>query len=199
MTKPSCPPGPSRRILWIFPVLVAWLVAWNLRGGETPAWRWALDPVFGFLVWTLVEYVSHRWLFHIVPTSAWLRNRQQHLAHHAAPMEQAYYVIPLWLSLPVAGALWSALRLVAGSWRAAGLMLAGALIGYVAYEVVHYEIHQGKGRGRLLRAWRRHHLYHHFRDGERCFGFTTSIWDVLFGTARPLRSAPRSRAPKAAP
>jgi sterol desaturase/sphingolipid hydroxylase (fatty acid hydroxylase superfamily) len=186
--KPVCPPGPSRRILWVFPALIAGLIGWNVWSPATPAWRWVSDPLVGLVAWTLVEYVAHRWLFHIVPASAWLRDRQQHLAHHAAPMDPDYYVIPLWLSLPVAGVVWSGLRLAAGSWRSAGLMLAGAMIGYVAYELVHHAIHLGRGGGRLLRFWRRHHLYHHYRDEERCFGFTTSLWDVVFGTARPRHS-----------
>jgi sterol desaturase/sphingolipid hydroxylase (fatty acid hydroxylase superfamily) len=166
---------------------MAGLAGWNFAAGDLPAWRWLVDPLIGIVAWTMVEYATHRWLFHIVPTSAWLRDRQQHLAHHAAPMETDYYVIPLWLSLPVAGIVWVMLRPLTGSWHAAGLMLTGALTGYVTYEMVHYAIHQGQGTGRLLRFWRRHHLYHHFRDDERCFGFTTSVWDVVFRTGRPRR------------
>lgn len=183
--------GPSRRVLLAFPLLIAGAVGWNVVAGSLSARQWILGPFAGFALWTLVEYVVHRWLFHIVPESPWLLQRQQHLAHHASPTDTAFFVIPLWLSLPIAGLVWAVLRLATATWAEAALVLTGAMTGYVAYELIHYEIHLGRGRGRLQRFWRRHHLYHHLTDDTRCFGFTTSFWDIVFGTARPRRARRR--------
>jgi sterol desaturase/sphingolipid hydroxylase (fatty acid hydroxylase superfamily) len=184
MTAPVRP-GPSRRALFAFAPLVGGALAWNAARGTLFGWAAPAELAAGLLLWTLLEYVFHRYLFHIVPTAPWLLERQQHLRHHATPQERAYYVVPLGITVPLAGIVWGLLRVALGSWPAAALATAGVMTGYVAYELIHYRVHQGAGRNRIVRFWRRHHLYHHYADDQRCFGFTTPLWDWVFGTAPP--------------
>src|SRR5439155_1666997 len=100
-------PGPSPFVLLAFgPILVA-AFAWSASLGQLVRAGAIAELAGGLLLWTLLEYVFHRFLFHIVPSSAWLRERQQHLLHHQTPEEPAYYVVPLWISLPVAVAAWA--------------------------------------------------------------------------------------------
>ena len=187
-------PGPSPFVLLAFgPILVA-AFAWSASLGQLVRAGAIAELAGGLLLWTLLEYVFHRFLFHIVPSAAWLRERQQHLLHHQTPEEPAYYVVPLWISLPVAVAVWALLRAAVGSWSRAALMTAGVILGYLAYEVVHYGVHAGGGGGRLVRFWRRHHFYHHYADDRRCYGFTTPLWDYVFGTGPAPDPARRSRA-----
>lgn len=186
------PAGPGLRVLLAFPPVLAGALWLSLRAGRVPGWRWIAELGGGLVLWTLIEYVGHRFLFHLVPRAEWLLRRQQHLAHHQAPNDPAFFVIPLWLSLPLAALVAGILRLLTGAWAPAAAILSGVLAGYLAYELIHYAIHFGRGGGPLLRMWRRHHLYHHYRDDTRCYGFTTSLWDVMFGTARPRRQR-RSR------
>src|SRR5439155_11328320 len=73
---------------------------------------------------------------------------------------------------------------------------AGVILGYLAYEVVHYGVHAGGGGGRLVRFWRRHHFYHHYADDRRCYGFTTPmglrLWDRTgAGSRSPIASRGR--------
>ena len=179
-------PGPSPFVLLAFgPILVA-AFAWSASLGQLVRAGAIAELAGGLLLWTLLEYVFHRFLFHIVPSAAWLRERQQHLLHHQTPEEPAYYVVPLWISLPVAVAVWALLRAAVGSWPRAALMTAGVILGYLAYELVHYRVHRAGGGG-LVRFWRRHHFYHHYADDHRCYGFTTPLWDNVFGTG-PRRS-----------
>jgi hypothetical protein len=123
-------------------------------------------------------------MFHLIPSSPWLLKRHLHLQHHRTPLDPAHYVVPLWFSMPMALGVWALLRLALGVWERAGLVTTGAILGYVAYELVHYSIHEGKGSGPFLRFWRRHHFYHYFTDPHRCFGITTSLWDLVFRTGR---------------
>jgi len=185
--------GPSRRALFAFAPLVVGALIWNVVPGQFAAGAALTEAAGGVILWTLLEYLFHRFLFHIVPSSAWLRERQQHLLHHQTPEEPAYYVVPLWLSLPLAGATWAGLHALLGSWPGAALMTAGVILGYVAYELVHYRVHSDRAGNRLVRFWRRHHFYHHYADDERCYGFTTPLWDYVFGTGPARRAARRSR------
>ena len=186
--------GPSRWALFAFVPLIGGALAWSAMSGRVSPGAALAEVAGGMILWTLLEYVFHRFLFHIVPSSAWLRERQQHLLHHETPDEPAYYVVPLWISLPLAGAVWIGLRALLGSWPDAPLATSGVIIGYVAYELVHYRVHSDRAGNRLVRFWRRHHFYHHYADDERCYGFTTPVWDYVFGTG-PVRGAVRRSRP----
>lgn len=65
-------------------------------------------------------------------------------------------------------------------------LCAMTLLRYVAYDCLHYAIHHCKdGKGPAapwLRALRRKHLHHHFKDGKSGFGISSPLWDVLFRT-----------------
>lgn len=174
--------GPSLKALIAYVPIVAGALAWSAAAARPAAWEWVLEPAVGFALWTLLEYLFHRFLFHIVPASPWLLERQQHLQHHRAPKEPAYYVVPLAISLPIALGVWLVLRVGLGDGARAALVAVGVILGYVAYELVHYGVHRGGGGGRLMRLWRRHHFYHHYTDDHRCYGFTTPLWDWVFGT-----------------
>lgn len=132
-------------------------------------------PVAGLLLWTLVEYLIHRFAFH---------GFAPHYRHHADPTDPRYIVAPLWLSLAGAAAVWILAAIATGSWSRAALVVAGLLSGYLAYELVHLRIHSADPGGSLLRALRRYHYYHHFADEHACYGVTSPVWDRVFHTCR---------------
>src|SRR5450432_3668861 len=64
------------------PLAIAGLAAWALPGrGMLGAIVWTASLPVGLLVWTLVEYIVHRWVFHEVPFF-----EKYHDAHHAEPL-----------------------------------------------------------------------------------------------------------------
>ena len=65
--------------------------------------------------------------------------------------------------------------------------MAGVIVGYLSYEVVHYAIHRSRWFRHLFRPWVRNHLYHHHKDDSRCFGVTSPLWDWVFRTGRRHR------------
>src|SRR6478735_11786054 len=60
--------------------------------------------VAGVLIWSLVEYTMHRWVFHYEPTSRW--GKQFHFllhgVHHDYPRDASRLVMPPIVSIPLA-------------------------------------------------------------------------------------------------
>ena len=160
------------RLFWVYTPLLAAAVVWNLREGTAP-WLWAAALAAGLAVWTLLEYLIHRYVFHRIAP---------HRLHHEQPTELRYLFAPLWLSLSFAAALWALLALATGSWRLAALVETGTVAGYLGYELLHVWIHSPRPGGRMLVALRRHHYYHHFADDTKCYGVVTPFWDRIFGS-----------------
>ena len=149
------------------------------------AWRsnlhdfsvWLLAVAAGATLWTLLEYVIHRYVFHQMPVFS-----PMHGAHHDAPL--AFIGTPTWLSL---GVILGALFLPA--WGLASLNTAsGITVGFMGgfswYGLVHHAIHHRHPRiiaRRLIVASRRH-AQHHYSTQPGNFGVTTLFWDRVFGT-----------------
>jgi len=143
--------------------------------------------LLGLLVFSFMEYVFHRWLFHgRVPLLA-----GGHAAHHANP--QGYDAWPFFLPALVLFCVAGAFALVIPL-AYAELLASGIAFGYVAYGLGHFVIHRMRFRRPLVRRWAaRHHIHHHHPDCN--FGVTSALWDALFGTRYvPARSGPSARA-----
>ena len=140
----------------------------------------------GLAAWTLTEYLLHRYAFHFVPRTrlgvamAYL----SHGVHHAYPRDPDRLVMPLIVSAPVAILLFLIGRLVAGPLSSP--FLSGFAAGYLAYDLIHYHLHQRESAGEVgVFKWlRRYHLQHHFAVPDRQFGVSTPVWDCVFRTGR---------------
>jgi len=147
--------------------------------------------VLGVVCWTLMEYLLHRFLLHLHVQSPTLQSviEKLHLGHHRDPTDEAIMTVPVFASLPIAMALLGLFRLLAGSWEGSGLLMAGTIAGYLAYEAVHFRIHCGSKPGRVLSFQRAAHFFHHYKDPTRCFGVTSPLWDWICGTRRSKLTA----------
>ena len=144
--------------------------------------------LLGLFIWTLAEYTLHRFLFHHKPTSP----RQErifflfHGIHHAQPQVKTRLVMPLPVSVPAALIFWGLFNLVAGTllrspqWVAP--LMSGFLIGYLAYDLIHYATHHFPMRSRYARYIKRHHMQHHYKDPATRFGVSSPLWDYVFRT-----------------
>lgn len=128
----------------------------------------------GLLVFSFIEYLFHRWIFH-GPESMY---RRGHDAHHRDP--HGYDALPFFL--PAAILLGLALLFAILMPASRACLLAGAIAsGYVAYGLSHYAIHATRFRWAWLRQWAaHHHVHHHHPHGN--FGVTTPLWDYVLGT-----------------
>lgn len=63
----------------------------------------------------------------------------------------------------------------------------GFLIGYLIYGSMHFAIHAWNPPFKWMKGlWRNHHL-HHYKDSEKGFGVSSTLWDHIFGTMFDLK------------
>jgi sterol desaturase/sphingolipid hydroxylase (fatty acid hydroxylase superfamily) len=136
----------------------------------------------GFALWTLAEYVLHRFAMHELHGKGIMS--REHLEHHVHS-SWSFSVTHLlsWAGMLLVGfAVWMPL-----TWRAfgalAGVTLAvGWAAGYFFYEYEHAMSHLRAPSGRYGTWLRRHHFHHHFGHPMSNHGVTTLVWDRVFGT-----------------
>lgn len=166
----------------------AFIVIWTVCLAYFTWTAWSLAPpspalmAVGTLLWTLVEYVLHRYVFHWKPASATLKQMVfvMHGNHHAVPNDPLRNLMPPIVSLPINALIWAGMIFLAGpsgSW-----LFLGFAVGYVIYDLVHYACHQWTMKGRFLRALKMHHMRHHHQLESGNFAITGMLWDRLFGT-----------------
>jgi len=156
----------------------------------------------GLPVWTLVEYLFHRYVLHgrfpahdsVVGRFLHDRLDPLHWEHHQRPFDGMHIsgelrdILPLFV---VAAPLSFVFPVYT-----APMLLAGVVQCYVIEEWIHHSVHFYEFRNRYFRYIKRFHRYHHTQPGmESGFGLTNGIWDVVFRTRhpRPVRQALFSR------
>ena len=140
----------------------------------------------GYAVWTISEYWIHRVLFHFEPQAGigarvhWII----HGVHHDHPNDPSRLVMPPVVSIPLGTAFFFAFVGVVGL-PAAWPVAAGFVAGYLAYDMIHFALHHGRARGRVVRLLRELHMRHHFEDDRCGFAVSAPWWDVAFRTYSP--------------
>jgi hypothetical protein len=150
------------------------VLAWHAWSAGHPAAAVLALYAFGLLAWSLFEYVAHRVSFHHEPASAGavLYGYIVHGVHHAYPDDERRWMMPIWVTLPIAGVLYAGFAAALG--RYAPAVFAGFLHGYLTY--------RGRLPTRLGRFLRQYHLAHHHGMPDRHFGVSSPLWDVVFRT-----------------
>lgn len=138
----------------------------------------------GLLVWTLSEYVLHRYIFHWTNDTPFGRRVHflLHGVHHEFPNDRDRLVMPLLTSVPLAVIFYTLFYVALGGVRFAEPLYAGFAIGYLAYDGTHYALHHFKQTSRFGKFVKRHHMLHHHADHQGGFGVSSPLWDVVFGT-----------------
>jgi dihydroceramide fatty acyl 2-hydroxylase len=157
----------------------------GLAGGEALAYA-----ALGLFLWTLAEYLLHRFVFHHRFRSG--LGRQFHFLahgiHHLDPWDRTRLVFPPLAGMVVAAVLfvpiWAALPL-----GAALATMSGLLLGYIVYDMTHYYTHHGKPTTRWGKFLKAYHLSHHHKHADRMWGVSQPLWDVVFRTGRPREPA----------
>lgn len=159
---------------------------------QTRSWLSAGSLILGgVLVWTLIEYVLHRFVFHLVQVKEPWKTIASglHMAHHRDTETKDLIIAPPVVSLLFSIPIFLILLACTQSVSAALMMHAGVLFGYIAYEWCHYGAHQYNAKSGVAKYLKRYHLQHHFKHPNGSFGVTTPMWDYVFGsTYKPKRS-----------
>lgn len=136
----------------------------------------------GWALWTLAEYLLHRFAMHMLHGKGIMS--REHLEHHvAAGWSFDVNHILSWTGMLLVGAvLWAPLGWVLAG-PVAGITLAvGWAFGYFFYEYQHAVAHLRPPRTRYQRLVRRHHFHHHFGTPMANHGVSIPVWDHVFGT-----------------
>lgn len=168
---------------YVYPPLILLALVVAFDGGSARVMQSLGLVGIGLVVWTLAEYLIHRFGFHHVPGL-----RTLHRAHHLEPggLQGSPTAVTV---LVFAGLVFAPLVSVT-SLHSAAAGTAGLMLGYLAYVGVHYAVHHVTGLGPRwmgpgvrsgLRGLIRAHAVHHHQ--VTCnFGVTTLLWDRVFGT-----------------
>lgn len=174
-------------IVWV-PVALYFLASAILdQSGRNP-WIIPLAFFIGVFIWTLTEYVMHRFVFHY-PAKGPTQERiffLFHGVHHAQPMSKTRLVMPPVVSIPLAllfyGLFTLLLGVLLGAWGWIAPLFAGFVAGYITYDIFHYSMHHSKWSRGYWRFLKIYHMNHHFKTPDQRFGVSSPLWDMVFGT-----------------
>lgn len=143
----------------------------------------------GNLVWTLLEYGMHRFLFHIddlLPDKPVFLTLHflLHGIHHYMPMDRLRLVMPPIL-FGTLQAPFTQLAYKVFPTPIANGIISGSFAFYVLYDCMHYALHHTMLPS-YMREMKRYHLAHHYKNFELGFGVTSKVWDYVFNTVLPV-------------
>lgn len=136
----------------------------------------------GFVSFTWVEYMAHRYLFHM-STSTKSREKLQytiHGVHHEFPKDKDRLAMPPLLSITISTLLLFLFRLIIGDLVFS--FLPGFLTGYAFYLSIHYMVHAFPPPKNFFKVLWVNHSIHHYKEGEYVFGVSSPLWDYIYGT-----------------
>ena len=141
----------------IFLSFSAFLMVWGFLHSQHSALTQILVFVAGLLLFTLVEYMVHRHVFHMI-TNTRFREKVQyafHGVHHEFPKDTSRLAMPPLFSIVIVTVLFFSLRALMGD-HIFGF-LPGFITGYSLYLIVHYVVHAYQPPKNFLRAlWINH-------------------------------------------
>lgn len=128
---------------------------------------WFVELGLGFIGWSLVEYVFHRWVLHTILHDV-------HDLHHEH--QKDFIAIHPGISLILYISLWGLLGFGSNP------IMIGYSLGYILYSVLHTLFHYTliKPSNPLYRL-KMNHVAHH-RNDKVNHGVSHPIWDLVFRT-----------------
>jgi 4-hydroxysphinganine ceramide fatty acyl 2-hydroxylase len=140
--------------------------------------------LLGILLWTLLEYLIHRYVFHYEPKTR-LGKRLHYIihgVHHDYPNDARRLVMPPSVSIPLAFLFYGLFVLIFRHF--APSVFAGLVFGYVCYDMLHYATHHFPMKRGIWLWLKQYHFRHHYKDDHVGFGISSPLWDYVFRTTR---------------
>lgn len=160
-------------------------LSWQaLRVNAMDVWTFIALFLAGLAVWTISEYLLHRFVFHFKPSGKFLERVHFifHGVHHDYPRDRLRLVMPPSASVPMAVLIYFIFRIFLSS-TVMNAFFTGFLLGYLLYDMIHYAIHHANFKSAIWKRIRQHHMLHHYDDPKKGFGVSSSFWDDIFGTS----------------
>ncbi|WP_421873657.1 sterol desaturase family protein [Marinoscillum sp.] len=168
--------------LVLFGVISTGLLIYGFQHGYINAINAPLLFLGGLLTFTLIEYIMHRFVFHLQPKT----EKQEkfaytvHGVHHDYPKDKDRLAMPPPLSLILSALFFGIYWVIMGNFVFG--FLPGFLMGYASYLWVHYMVHAFKPPKNFFKVLWVHHGIHHYKDPHNAFGVSSPFWDVIFRT-----------------
>jgi len=146
----------------------------------------------GIFFWTLFEYLVHRFAFHFFAKSEKAKRIVYviHGNHHEYPRDRERLFMPPVPSLLLSAVIFSGMYFsekLFGMQQQVFAFFPGFLAGYLLYGSMHYAIHAFNPPFKWMKPlWRNHHL-HHYKEEEKGFGVSSTLWDHVFATMFDLK------------
>ncbi|MEO6845106.1 MAG: sterol desaturase family protein [Ginsengibacter sp.] len=143
----------------------------------------------GLLVWTITEYLLHRFIFHCQPTSK-MGIRLHfifHGVHHDYPKDAKRLVMPPSASIPLAILFYWLFSLFFKNTNNLYIFFSGFITGYLCYDMIHYAIHHLNFKSNIMKNIKQHHMLHHYSDDTKGYGVSSALWDILFRSEFPKK------------
>jgi len=140
--------------------------------------------ILGLFVWTLTEYIMHRFVFHYVPKDKPWALRLHfifHGVHHDYPSDAKRLVLPPSVSIPLATIFYCLFYTILPVNYIFGFF-PGFILGYLIYDETHYAIHHFNFKGSIWKKIKQHHMLHHYQDPDKGYGVSSPFWDKVFGS-----------------
>jgi 4-hydroxysphinganine ceramide fatty acyl 2-hydroxylase len=139
----------------------------------------------GLFTWTLMEYILHRYVFHIDEYFPVLKRLPYmlHGVHHEHPRDHERLFMPPLPGAIIAFVLFLLWYLFLRQYAFA--FMAGISNGYLFYSFIHYTVHIKPAVFHKL--WT-HHAKHHYIYSDKAFGVSSPLWDIVFGTMPPKKT-----------
>ncbi|XP_059848629.1 fatty acid 2-hydroxylase [Hypanus sabinus] len=198
-------------LVWVPIVIIfSWYCYNELAEGKTrlftsftteysiPVHKYCFPLLFliGMFLWSLVEYLIHRYVFHMNPPASnyylITLHFMLHGQHHKSPFDGSRLVFPPVPASLVVGLFFAAFHLLAPG-AVGNSIFIGGLGGYVVYDMIHYYLHYGcPKKGSYLYELKAYHVKHHFEHQKLGFGITSRMWDYPFKTVIPEENFEKS-------
>jgi len=147
----------------------------------------------GTFSWAIVEYIIHRFIFHI-HTATPLGNAFHFFAHgihHLTPLDSNRLTFPPFFSIGVAFLIYIVITCTFGMAKMEA-WFAGLAWGFTLYDTLHFYFHHGNisWLPQYFINMKKRHLKHHFKNTNMDFGVTSPVFDYIFFTAASDKDTP---------
>ncbi len=168
-------------VLW-FP-LVGWLLWRSLSLHQLSIIEVGSLGLIALLLWTLVEYLLHRFVFHYEGKTSLVQKLHFliHGLHHADPIDPTRLVMPPAASIILAVIFYTVFRSILGSVLVEPFF-SFFVLGYLCYDYIHFAVHHFSPRTFIGRFLKQSHMQHHYVSPHSRWGVSSPFWDYVFGT-----------------
>ncbi|MCF6138361.1 sterol desaturase family protein [Pseudalkalibacillus berkeleyi] len=157
----------------------------------------AISFAIGLIAFSLSEYMTHRFLFHLkTPQNPFLLKmlKRLHYDHHSDPDDLHLLFLPLWYSIPNM-IVWSALfYIISGNLFYTLAFMCGLKVMLFFYEWKHYVAHRPIKPRTKFGVWmKKIHILHHYKNENYWYGVSNPVGDYLFGTMKEEKTVETSK------